>query len=94
MKKSVLIYDVLGEGKEMIFVKVDALSCPYCRKEELWRNTDITPIGKDEDTDLSAISYLCEHCGKSFLITLVDPQLLGEHNRKNLERFRAATAFN
>ncbi len=89
-RKRVPQCDGTGEEKVVEFSKIDALACPFCREEALWRDHDLSPPTPGEERKLSFTAYLCENCGMTFGITLVDPDLDVEHNRTNLERFRAA----
>lgn len=90
MKKIVLQHDGDGRGLETTFQRAEAIACPFCRGESVWRDLTQSPVQPNEHDDVSFTSYLCETCGMMFSLVLVDPDLGSAFNRANLERFRAA----
>jgi hypothetical protein len=89
VKKRVTIHYSRSHHSESEFTKVEDVCCPYCRKDELWRDTDLSPFEHDK-FKMTITSYVCGGCGLLFSLTVNDPDLLEESNRKTLENFRAA----
>ena len=91
MKKRVMISDHPGQSSLVEFAKTESLACPFCRKEELWRDTvSSLPEMNETAREVSVTSYICGSCGATFWLTHIDPDLKLATSRDNLERFRAA----